>query len=105
EETFSRLKSLIEGEIAKVAADGLTAAELERVKTKFRSDWLRGQETRLGRAQRLLYAAFFDGDPEAANRELSRFMAVTPERLRAAAAARLTPAAATWFELVAGEAK
>ena len=105
EKTAAELKALVEGEIAAVAASGLTPAELERVKTKFRSDWLRGQETRLGRAQRLLYAALLDGDPEAANRELSRFLAVTPEQIRRAAAARLAPAASTWFELAAGEAK
>ena len=104
EKAAKELKALIEAEIAKVAKDGLTGAELERVKTKFRSDWLRGQETRLGRAQRLLYAALLDGDAEAANRELARFLAVTPEQIRRAAAARLTPVAATWFELAAGEA-
>ena len=92
-------------EVARIAKEGLSGAELERVKTKFRSDWLRGQETSLGRAQRLLYAALLDGDPEAANRELSRFMAVTPEMIRRAAAARLSPASATWFELAAGEGK
>ena len=105
EKTSAELKTLIESEIAKVAAEGLSPAELERVKTKFRSDWLRGQETRLGRAQRLLYAALLDGDPEAANRELSRFMAVTSAQIQSAAAARLVPAAAAWFELAAGEAK
>ncbi len=105
ERLSSELKTLLEAEITKVGKSGLTSTELERVKTKFRSDWLRGQETRLGRAQRLLYAALLDGDPAAANRELSRFMAVTPEQIRRAAAARLVPAAATWFELAPGEAK
>jgi len=105
EKTGSELKALVAAEIARVAKEGLSASELERVKTKFRSDWLRGQETSLGRAQRLLYAALLDGDPEAANLELSRFMAVTPEMVRRAAAARLSPAAATWFELAAGEEK
>ncbi|MBI2789695.1 MAG: insulinase family protein [Elusimicrobia bacterium] len=105
EKTAAELKALVAAEVARVAKEGLSAPELERVKTKFRSDWLRGQETSLGRAQRLLYAALLDGDPEAANRELSRFMAVTPEMVRRAAAARLSPAAATWFELAAGEAR
>ena len=105
EKTPSEIKMLVEAEIAKVAAEGLAPAELERIKTKFRSDWLRGQETRLGRAQRLLYATLLDGDPEAANRELPRFMAVTSGQIRSAAAARLVPAAATWFELAAGEDK
>ncbi len=105
EKTASELKALVAAEVARIAKEGLSGAELERVKTKFRSDWLRGQETSLGRAQRLLYAALLDGDPEAANRELSRFMAVTPEMIRRAAAARLSPASATWFELAAGEGK
>ena len=97
----AELKRLVSAEVAKVAKEGLSAAELERVKIKFRSDWLRSSETRLGRAQRLLYAALLDGDPEAANRELARFMAVTSEQIRIAAASRLVPAAATWFELAA----
>ena len=104
DKTSAALKALVEAEIAKVSSAGLAQTELDRVKTKFRSDWLRGQETRLGRAQRLLYASLLDGDAEAANRELSRFMAVTPEQIRRAAAARLVPAASTWFELAA-EAK
>ena len=105
EKPASELKSLVEAEIARVGREGLAPSELERVKTKFRSDWLRGQETRLGRAQRLLYAALLDGDPEAANRELARFMAVTPDQIRRAAASRLSPAASTWFELAPGEAE
>lgn len=104
EKAPSEVKALIEAEIAKIAAEGLADAELDRVKTKFRSDWLRGQERRVERAMRLLYAALLDGDPEAANRELDRFMAVTPESIRRAAAARLVPKASTWFELSAGEA-
>jgi predicted Zn-dependent peptidase len=83
----------------------LSAAELERVKVKFRSDWVRGQETRLGRATRLLQDALLDGDAEAANRDLERFMAVTNDDVRRAAGAYLRPEAATWFDLAPGGAK
>ena len=105
EKTASELKARVAAEVARIAKEGVSGAPRARGETKFRSDWLRGQETSLGRAQRLLYAALLDGDPEAANRELSRFMAVTPEMIRRAAAARLSPASATWFELAAGEGK
>jgi predicted Zn-dependent peptidase len=105
EKKAAELKALVAAEIAKAAAEGLGEAELERVKTKFRSDWVRAQETRLGRAQSLLYAALLDGDAEAANGELARFMAVTPEQVRRAAAARLTPAASTWFAVAPGGAE
>jgi len=99
---FAKIRELVAAEISRVAAKGLTAAELERVKIKFRSDWVREEQTRLGRAQRLLQGALLDGDPEAANRELDLFMAVTGEDVRRAAAASLRPLAATWFELAAG---
>ncbi|MEK7384709.1 MAG: insulinase family protein, partial [Elusimicrobiota bacterium] len=102
EKTPLQVKALITSEIARVAASGLSAAELERVKVKFRSDWVRGQQTRLGRASRLLQSALLDGDAQAANRELALFMAVTNDDIRRAAAAYLKSDAATWFEVTAG---
>ncbi|OGR92507.1 MAG: hypothetical protein A2V88_01205 [Elusimicrobia bacterium RBG_16_66_12] len=98
----SSVKEPIVSEIARVAAAGLTAAELERVKVKFRSDWVRGRQTRLGRAARLLQGALLDGDAEAANRELALFMAVSGDDIRRAAAAYLKPDAAVWFTVTAG---
>jgi zinc protease len=102
EASFDKVRALIMEEAAKAGAEGMTAGELERVKIKFRSDWVRGQETSLGRASRLLQGALLDGDAEAANRELAGFMAVTAEDARRAAAAYLTPRAATWFDLEPG---
>lgn len=90
-------RKLIVEETAKVAREGLTAAELARVKTKARAEKLRGRETSLGRAEELLYAALLDGDPAAAD-DLEKTMAVTGEQIKAAAAL-LKPEAATWFEL------
>lgn len=98
------VKALIAAEVARVAKEGLSPAELERVKTRFRSDWYRAQESRLDRARHLLYATLLDGDAEAANSRLERFLAVGPEDLRRAAAA-LKPEAATWFEVAAGGAR
>ena len=105
DQTFDKVRGLIAAEVARAAAEGLAPAELERVKVKFRSDWVRGQETRLGRAQRLLEGALLDGDAEAANRDLSRFMAVTNDDIRRAASAHLKPEAATWFSVAAGDAQ
>jgi zinc protease len=102
---FEKVRGLVAAEAAKAGAEGLSAAELERVKVKFRSDWVRGQETRLGRATRLLQDALLDGDAEAANRDLERFMAVTNDDVRRAAGAYLRPEAATWFDLAPGGAK
>jgi zinc protease len=105
EESFEKVRGLIAAEAAKIGGEGVTPAELERVKTKFRSDWVRAQETRLGRAQRLLQDALLDGDPEVANQELDRYMAVSADDLRRVAAAYLRPEAATWFDVAAGGAQ
>jgi zinc protease len=102
---FEKVRGLIADAAAKAGGEGLTAAELERVKIKFRSDWVRAQETRLGRASRLLQDALLDGDAEVANKELDRYMAVTNDDVRRAAAAYLKPQAATWFDLTAGGAQ
>ncbi|MEK7858825.1 MAG: pitrilysin family protein [Elusimicrobiota bacterium] len=100
----SELQGLLSAELAKVAAGGLEEAELARVKTKFRSDWLMAEQTRLGRAERLLIAALLDASPAAADR-LSRYLAVTSSDIRRVAARYLKPGEAFYFQAVpAGEA-
>lgn len=105
DQPVDKIRALIASEAASAALYGLPTADLERVKIKFRSDWVRSQETRLGRAQRLLQSALLDRDPEAANRELDGYMAVTVEDVRRAAAAYLKPEAATWFTIAPGGAQ
>ncbi|MBI5210024.1 MAG: insulinase family protein [Elusimicrobia bacterium] len=96
------VQGLLMKQVSKVAAAGLGPAELDRVKTKFRSDWVRSRETTLGRAQMLLTAAILDGDPGTVNMDLERFMAVTPEDTRRAAARFLRPDAAAFFAVSPG---
>ena len=103
--SFEKVRGLIADAAAQAGGQGLSPAELERVKIKFRSDWVRAQETRLGRATRLLQDALLDGDAEVANKELDRYMAVTNDDVRRAAATYLKPEAATWFDVAAGGAQ
>jgi predicted Zn-dependent peptidase len=98
------VKALLLAQVARVAAEGLPAAELARVKTKFRSDWILSQQASLGRAEKLLMAALLDGDPEAAN-GLDRYMAVTSEDIKRAAGKYLKAEFANTFVLVAGGAQ
>ena len=72
------------------------------MKIKFRSDQVVQSQTALGRASALLRAAVLDGDPAAADGELEKFMAVTPEQVQAAAAKYLIPSSANVFELQPG---
>lgn len=93
------IERLVFSEIARIAREGVRPDELERVKSKFRSEWIVGRQTTLGRAWALLLAAVLDGDPSAANSGLEEFMAVTPEDVRAAAAAHLRPEVSNVFRL------
>jgi predicted Zn-dependent peptidase len=99
-----KVKDLLAAQLARVAAEGLPEAELRRVKTKFRSDWILSQQTSLGRAEKLLMAALLDGDPEAAN-GLDRYMAVSPEDIRRVAGRYLKADLANVFVLSPGGAR
>ena len=104
--SVSRVDAMIAEEIAKLAQNGVPATDLERVKTKFKSDWIVGAETVLGRAWMLLRHAAFDGDAGRINGELERFLSVTPEETREAAARFLTPATKNSFIITpAGESQ
>ncbi|MEK7742883.1 MAG: pitrilysin family protein [Elusimicrobiota bacterium] len=96
------IRSLVYEEVGRISSSGVPAEELERVKVKFRSDQVVQSQTALGRASALLRAAVLDGDPAAAEGELEKFMAVTPEQVQAAAAKYLIPASANVFELDSG---
>ena len=98
------VRSLLLAQFARAAAGGLSAAELARVKTKLRSDWILEQQTSLGRARKLLMAALLDGDPEAAN-GLDKYMAVTGEDIKRAAGKYLKSDLANTFVLIPGGAQ
>ena len=99
EASAAQIRDLVYEDIKKIAAGGVSAAELDRVKTKFRSDWVLERQTTLGRAGALLRSAVLDGDPSTEGGELERFMAVTPADIQAAAAKYLVPESANVFEL------
>ncbi|MFA5140662.1 MAG: pitrilysin family protein [Elusimicrobiota bacterium] len=93
--------ALVLAEAARIAAEGVPPEELERAKTKLRSETIQGLQTTLGRAYAVLRAALLDGSPAVANEELSRFMAVSPDDVKAAASKHLLPTKANIFRLKA----
>jgi predicted Zn-dependent peptidase len=95
--------AMILAEAARIAAEGVPPEELERAKTKLRSERILGLQTTLGRAYAVLRAALLDGSPAAANEELARFAAVSPEDLKTAAARHLLPEKANVFRLRTGK--
>ncbi|MBI4349289.1 MAG: insulinase family protein [Elusimicrobia bacterium] len=97
--TAEAVRTAIFDEIGRVARDGIPAAELERVKTKLRSDRIVAQQTTLGRANVLLQAALLDGSPQAAEGELGRYLAVTPAQVQKAAARYFAEERSNTFEV------
>jgi len=86
EHSPDEIKALVDGAIRDVASRGVPEGELDRVKVKFRSDWIRDRQTTLGRAESFLKASLFDRDPSADGRELAKYMSVMPADIRGAAA-------------------
>jgi predicted Zn-dependent peptidase len=102
--TAEQVEDLVFQQIQQIEATGVTPAELDRLKTKFSSDWIQSQQTTLDRAELLELATLFDGKPEAANSELSNFMAVTAADIQRVARTYLIHANATVVRDVPGPA-
>ena len=86
--------------IARVKTDGPTAGEMERIKTKMKSDWYSQLEIPISRASALSHAALFDGTADAINRIPAEIDAVTPAEVKAFAAQYLVPANRTIIDRV-----
>jgi zinc protease len=88
------VQAIIEAEFERVKNDGVSPEELSKVKNQYRLAQFAGDnedgeyvslQTALGRALALAEFTMFDGDPSLINSELSRYLAVTPEQVRAVA--------------------
>jgi predicted Zn-dependent peptidase len=89
--TIDEVRKLVDEELVKIRKEAPAAAELDRAKAKIEAGHIRGLESASGRAFQLQNANHFTRDPGKANTELARYLAVTPEAVRAAAAKYLAP--------------
>jgi predicted Zn-dependent peptidase len=81
-----KIRGTIEEEIKRLATEGPTAEEMEKLRNNLLNDVTRGRQSSLLRAQRLAEYALYDGDPHLFNTELERYLSVTPEEIRNAVA-------------------
>ncbi|MGH9393142.1 MAG: M16 family metallopeptidase [Terriglobales bacterium] len=102
--TAQQVEALLYQQIQQIEASGVPTAELERLKTKFSSGWIQAEQTTLDRAQLLALATLFDGNPAAANSQLSKFLAVSSSDMERVARTYLNHARATVVEDVPGPA-
>ncbi|MFF7637942.1 M16 family metallopeptidase [Kitasatospora sp. NPDC008050] len=91
EATVEQIELAVDEELARFAAEGPTAEELERAQAQIEREWLDRLTTVAGRADELCRYAVLFGDPNLVNGALGRVLEVTAEEVQAVAAARLRP--------------
>jgi zinc protease len=78
------IRATIDEEIKRLAEEGPTAEEMEKLRNTLYNDAVRSRQSTLFRAQRLAEYTLYDGDPHIFNTELGHYLAITPERIREA---------------------
>ncbi|GAA2818177.1 pitrilysin family protein [Kitasatospora paracochleata] len=89
--TTDQIQTAVDEELARFAAEGPTAEELERAQAQIEREWLDRLTTVAGRADELCRYAVLFGDPGLVNQALTKVLDVTAEEVQALAAARLHP--------------
>jgi predicted Zn-dependent peptidase len=79
-----QIRQTMMSEIERLATEGPTVEEMEKLRNNLLNDAVRSRQTTLFRAQRLAEFALYDGDPDLFNTELERFLSVTSEQIKAA---------------------
>lgn len=85
------IEAAVDEELARFAAEGPTAEEMERAQAQLEREWLDRLSTVSGRADELCRFAVLFGDPQLALTAVRRVLDVTAEEVQAVAAARLRP--------------
>jgi hypothetical protein len=82
----SKIREQIFDEIKRLAADGPTEAEMEKLRNSLCNDAVRGRQSTMYRAQRLAEFALYDSDPHLVDSELDHYLAVTADDIKNAIA-------------------
>ncbi|MCA1633506.1 MAG: insulinase family protein, partial [Acidobacteria bacterium] len=75
------IRRSIDEEVERLATEGPSAEEMEKLRNTMLNDAVRGRQSTLYRAQRLAEYALYDGDPHFLNTELERYLRVTPGQI------------------------
>lgn len=83
---MAKVETLLDDELARIARDGVTAAELDKARNLKLAEFWRGMATINGKARALGSAEVFEGDYRKAFEEPADFEAVTAPQIKALAA-------------------
>jgi predicted Zn-dependent peptidase len=113
-EEVSKIRDQIFDEIRRIATDGPTGAEMEKLRNSLCNDAVRGRQSSMYRAQRLAEFALYDSDPRLIDSELDHYLNVSAEDIRSTVsryldvpnrvALDIVPAAAEQTEVAAAPA-
>jgi zinc protease len=98
--TLEQVTKLVDAELDRLRKTPPSAAELERVKRRLKASFVFGLETNLRRASELSQFELYFGDARELTRELARYLEVTPEAVKNAAAKYLTEGRRALVEVV-----
>jgi predicted Zn-dependent peptidase len=95
-----KIRATMLAEIKRLATEGPTAEEMEKLRNNLRNDYARALQSSLTRAQQIAEFALYDGDPTLFNTETQRYLEVTPEQIKAAVAKYLDTANRVQLDIV-----
>ena len=78
-EEVGKIRDQIFEEIKRIATDGPTEAEMEKLRNSLCNDAVRGRQSTMYRAQRLAEFALYDSNPRLIDSELDHYLSVTAE--------------------------
>jgi predicted Zn-dependent peptidase len=81
-EDIASIRGQIFNEIKRLATDGPTADEMEKLRNTLSNDAVRGRQSTLYRAQRIAEFTLYDGDPTLFDRELDFYLKVTADDIK-----------------------
>jgi len=81
-EDVHRIREQIFDEIKRIATDGPSAAEMEKLRNSLCNDAVRGRQSTMYRAQRLAEFALYDSDPKLLDAELDHYLNVTADDIK-----------------------
>ena len=80
------IRQQIFDEIKRIAAEGPTDAEMEKLRNSLCNDAVRGRQSTMYRAQRIAEFALYDSDPSLVDSELAHYLGVTADGIKQATA-------------------
>lgn len=84
-EDVAEIREKIFDEISRIATEGPTPAEMEKLRNSLINDSVRGRQSTMYRAQRLAEYTLYDSEPHLFDTELDHFLNVTTEDIKNAA--------------------